>query len=145
LNSQVTAGFSNQGLNTFQAITLASIIQQETDDPSAQPTVAQVFLSRIKQGMPLQSNVTANYAADTSGKARTVSIDSPYNTYLHEGLPPGPIGNVTASALAAVAQPSQTSYLYFIAGDDGKMHFSNTADEHEAAIQQYCKKKCAQP
>jgi UPF0755 protein len=145
LGSQVVAGFGNQGLNTFQAITLASIIQQETDDPSAQPTVAQVFLTRLKQGMRLQSNVTANYAADTAGKARTVSINSPYNTYLHEGLPPGPIGNVTASALAAVARPSTTDYLFFIAGDDGTMHFSHTADEHQAAIQQYCKKKCARP
>jgi UPF0755 protein len=95
--------------------------------------------------MRLQSNVTANYAADIAGVPRNVNIDSPYNTYLHDGLPPGPIGNMTKSALNAVAHPSNTDYVYFIAGDDGKMHFSHTADEHNAAIKQYCQKKCAQP
>jgi UPF0755 protein len=145
LSSSIVAGIKAQKLTPFQAITLASIIQQETDDPDAQPIVAQVFLSRLAQDMPLQSNVTANYAADISGKARTVSIDSAYNTYLHKGLPPGPIGNVMFSALSAVARPSHTDYLYFVAGDDDKIHFSHTAQEHEDQVNKYCQKKCLQP
>jgi len=145
LSASIVSGFHAQGLSTFQGVTLASIVYQETDDPTYQPTVAQVFLSRINQGIALQSNVTANYAADEANVARTINIDSPYNLYLHTGLTPGPIGNVTTSALSAVARPANTDYLYFIAGDDGKMHFSHTAAEHQQAIVQYCQQKCAQP
>jgi UPF0755 protein len=145
LTPEIVNGFAARGLNVYQGVTLASVINQETDDPSYQPTVAQVFLTRIKNGMKLQSNVTANYAADIAGVPRNVNINSPYNTYIVDGFPPGPIGNLPASALKAVANPSNTDYVYFIAGDDGKMHFSHTADEHAAAIKQYCQKKCAQP
>jgi len=145
LTPSITQGFKDHNLTIYQGLTLASIIYQETDDASAQPTVAQVFLSRLAQGMPLESNVTANYAADTEGVARNVSIDSPYNTYLHKELPPGPIGNFTDAVLQAIAHPTNTDYLYFIAGDDGKMHFSRTAAEHEQAITDFCQVKCAQP
>jgi len=145
LTPDIINGFTAHGLSIYQGVTLASIVYQETDDPSTGPTVAQVFLSRIAQDMNLQSNVTANYAADIAGVSRTTDIDSPYNTYLHAGLPPGPIGNFTKQALAAVAHPANTDYLFFIAGDDGKMHFSHTQDEHNQAIQQYCQIKCAQP
>jgi UPF0755 protein len=145
LTQDIISGFAANGLNTYQGVTLASIVNQETDDAQYQPTVAQVFYTRIKQGMKLESNVTANYAADIAGVARDVGINSPYNTYLHAGLTPGPIGNVTDSALKAVAHPSNNDFVYFIAGDDGKMHFTHTIDEHNAAIKQYCQKKCAQP
>ncbi len=144
LTADITAGFKAQGLSIYQGVTLASIVYQESGDPASDPTVAQVFLSRLKQGMPLQSNVTADYASDLAGVARTVSIQSPYNTYLHAGLPPGPIGNMAGDALKAVAHPSSTDYLYFIAGDDGTIHFSHTETEHQQAISQYCHKLCAQ-
>lgn len=145
LTSDITNGFAAEGLSTFQGITLASIVTQESGDPKQQPTIAQIFLNRLKQGMMLQSNVTANYAADIAGVARNVNIDSPYNTYLHIGLPPGPISNVNAAALQAVAHPASTSYLYFVAGDDGVIHYSSTEAEHQQAVQQYCHVKCAQP
>jgi len=145
LNSDITNGFAAEGLSTNQGITLASIVVQESGNAADQPTIAQVFISRLKQGMMLQSNVTANYASDLAGVARTVSIDSPYNTYLHLGLTPGPISDVTATALQAVAHPSSTDYLYFVAGDDGTVHYSHTEDEHNQAITQYCHTKCAQP
>jgi UPF0755 protein len=144
LSADVVNGFAARGLSTFQGITLASIVTQETDSSAYQATVAQVFLSRLKQDMALQSNVTANYAADTAGQARNIGIDSPYNTYLHKGLTPGPIGGVTAGALKAVAHPSNTDYLFFVAGDDGKVHFSHTSEEHAAAVAQFCRKKCSQ-
>jgi len=145
LTQDIVSGFAANGLNVFQGVTLASVVNQEIDDPQYQSTVAQVFYTRLKQGMKLESNVTANYAADIAGVARNVDINSPYNTYLNAGLPPGPIGNVTGTALKAVAHPSNTNFVYFIAGDDGKMHFSHTIDEHNAAIKQFCQKKCAQP
>jgi UPF0755 protein len=144
LSADIISGFSAQGLNTYQGVTLASIVYQESGQPAADPTIAQVFLTRIKQGMPLQSNVTADYAADQAGVARTVTINSPYNTYLHAGLPPGPIGNMTDGSLKAVARPANTNFLYFIAGDNGVIHFSQTEAEQEKAIAQYCHKLCAQ-
>lgn len=144
LTNDIVNGFAAQGLNAFAGITLASIVGLETDNPAYQPMVAQVFLLRLKQNKPLESNVTAYYAADIAHVPRSISIDSPYNTYLHPGLPPGPISNVTASALKAVAHPANTSYLYFITGDDGKMYFSYTLQEHQQAIAEHCKKGCSQ-
>jgi len=144
LTSDITDGFAAQGLSTYQGITLASIVTQESGNSTDQPTIAQVFLLRIKDGMMLQSNVTADYAADQAGVPRTVTIDSPYNTYLHTGLPPGPISTVTASALKAVAHPSNSSYLYFTADDNGTVYFETTADQHQQDIDNYCHKLCAQ-
>jgi UPF0755 protein len=144
LTPDIISGFAAQGLSPYQGLTLASIVYQESGSSVAEPTIAQVFLLRIKQGMPLQSNVTADYASDLAGVPRSVSISSPYNTYLHTGLPPGPIGNMPDTALNAVAHPSNTSYLYFIAGDDGTIHFSSTVAQHEQAIKQYCHKLCVQ-
>ncbi|MBI2588862.1 endolytic transglycosylase MltG [Candidatus Saccharibacteria bacterium] len=144
LTADILNGFAAQGLTAYRGVILASIIAQETDDPSFQPMVAQVFLSRLKQGMALQSNVTANYAADVAGQPRNIGIDSPYNTYLHNDLPPGPISNVNASALDGAAHPASTDYLYFVAGDDNKIHFSRTQAEHDDAVKKYCVKKCIQ-
>jgi len=143
LTPDVIAGFSAHGLNVYQGVTLASIVLQESGSSTSQPTVAQVFLSRLNQGMMLGSDVTAFYAAGLAGAGQTLGVDSPYNTRLHTGLPPGPIGNVTDSALQAVAHPSSTDYLYFVAGDDGVIHFSHTEVEHEAAVKQYCTKQCS--
>ncbi len=144
LTDSIINGFGAQGLTTYQGVTLASIVEQESGNPNDQPTIAQVFILRLKQGMPLQSDVTADYAADIAGQPRSINIDSPYNTYQQPGLPPGPISSMTVSALKAVARPSNTSYLYFIAGDDGKIHFSYTAEQHQQDIQQFCTKSCAQ-
>lgn len=142
LTTDVINGFTAQGLTSFQGVTLASIVEQETSSPANQPIVAQVFLSRWKQGMVLGSDVTAFYASAIAGSAPSVAIDSPYNTRVHTGLPPGPIGNVTANALKAVAHPANTDYLYFVAGDDGILHFTHTQAEHEDAVKKYCTKLC---
>jgi UPF0755 protein len=144
LTADVMNGFTAQGLTAFRGITLASIVVKETDNPVYQSTVAQVLLSRLKQDILLQSDPTADYGADLAGKPRSNSFDSPYNTYLHKGLTPGPISNVTGDALKAVAHPATTDYLYFVAGDDDSVHFSHTAEEHQAAIDQFCHKKCRQ-
>ena len=144
LTPDLISGFGGHSLSVFKAVTLASIIQQETDDPTAQPIVAQVFESRLSQNMALGSDVTAFYGSALAGVAANVNTDSPYNTRLHTGLPPGPIGTVTISSLSAVAHPASTSYLYFLFGDDKKMHFSHTQAEHEAAIRQFCAQACAQ-
>jgi peptidoglycan lytic transglycosylase G len=144
LTPDVTAGFAARGLSTFQGIILASIVLKETDNPSDQPIVAQVLLLRLARNMALQADATAFYAADVAGTPRSLSIDSPYNTYKHTELPPGPIANVTAGALQATSHPAGSDYLFYVTGDDGKTHFSHTQQEHEAAVQKYCKQRCAQ-
>ncbi|MBX4197272.1 endolytic transglycosylase MltG [Candidatus Saccharibacteria bacterium] len=143
LTPDIVNGFSAQGLSVYQGLTLSSIVYQESGDSDYQPTVAQVFLLRLKQGMSLGSDVTAFYAANQIGAGKTLGVDSPYNTRLHSGLPPGPIGNFSVSAMNAVAHPSSTDYLFFVAGDDGVIHFSHTGAEHEQATKQYCTKECS--
>jgi UPF0755 protein len=142
LTTDVRAGFAAQGLTVYQGVTLASIVEQEVSKPSDRPIVAQVFLRRFSTGMQLGSDVTAFYGAITAGKQPSVAYDTPYNTRIHTGLPPGPISNVSADSMQAVAHPAATDYLYFVAGDDGKTYFSHTVAEHEALTAAHCKKLC---
>jgi UPF0755 protein len=148
LTSEITKKFSDQGLSVFQAITLASIVEQEVSNTSSQPDnrrmVAGVFLNRLRINMVLGSDVTYHYAADITGQEATPFIDSPYNTRKYPGLPPGPISNVSESSLDAVANPIKSDYLFFVAGDDGKTYFSKTAAEHEALAKEHCKILCSQ-
>lgn len=142
LSDDVKAGFKAQGLTMHQGVILASIVEQEVSNPADKATVAQVFLTRYKQGMQLGSDVTAFYGALKAGAEPLVTFDSDYNTRLHGGLPPGPISNVSDVSLRAVAHPANTDYLYFVAGDDGKTYFSHTNAEHEALTAQHCKTLC---
>lgn len=144
LTPDVRAAFAKQGLTVHQGITLASIVEQEVSKESDRPIVAQVFLTRGKVGMNLGSDVTAFYGSILAGVEPSVFYDSPYNTRIHLGLPPGPISNVSESSLNAVAHPAGTDYLYFVAGDDGNTYFSKTNEEHEALTKKYCKKLCSQ-
>jgi UPF0755 protein len=137
--------FKKHGLNLYQAITLASIIQREASNKEEQRQVAQVFYSRLSKNMPLGSDVTYQYIADKIGAARNPNIDSPYNTRRFTGLPPGPISVPGLSALKAVANPASGDYLYFLSGDDNVTHFARTNTEHEANIVKYCKVKCSVP
>lgn len=134
--------FVVQGLTVHQGVTLASMVEQEASKNSDRTQVAQVFISRIKNSMPLGSDVTAFYGATIAGKAPSVTYDSPYNTLIHSGFPPGPISNVSEVSLQAVAHPAATNWLYFVAGDDGTTYFSHTLAEHQALTKQYCKKLC---
>lgn len=134
--------FAARGLNIHQAITLASIVQQEVGEPSYQPQVAQVFLTRLDIGMMLGSDVTYIYAAKQAGAIPSPDYESPYNTRKYAGLPPGPIGTVTLSALKAIVEPAEGDYLYFVAGDDGVTYFSRTLEEHEALRDAHCIKLC---
>ena len=140
LTPALKTAYANENLSVYQAITLSSIVEKEVSSASDRTQVAQVFLSRLKAGMKLESNVTANYGAILAGKSPSpaaVNIDSPYNTYLHNGLPPGPLCTIDDTALDAVASPANTNYLYFVTGKDGVTRFSQTIDGQNANIQQY--------
>ncbi len=142
-NEGLIEKFSARKLTLFQAITLASIVQSEDNNESTQPQVAQVFYSRMEEGMMLGSDVTYQYIADKTGVARDPNLDSPYNTRRFAGLPPGPISVPGMSALRAVAEPASGDYMYFLSGDDEKMYFTETIDEHNANIRNHCAIKCS--
>lgn len=132
LTPEIRQAFSAQGLSLHEAITLASIIELEVSNEADRATVAQVFLKRLKMGMALQSDATNAYS----------KIDSSYDTYKIEGLPPGPVANVGEDSLKALANPAQTDWLYFVSGDDGKTYFSKTLEEHEALVEKHCSELC---
>ena len=134
--------FASHGLNLYEGITLASIIQRESGDPSDQKQIAQVFYSRLAQGIVLGSDVTYQYIAAKSGLKSSPSLNSPYNTRIYAGLPPGPISNPGLSALRAAAEPATGSYLYFVSDSSGKIYFANTEAEHQFNIVNYCKENC---
>jgi UPF0755 protein len=142
LTPDVQAAFAAEGLTTYQGVTLASIVIKEVNKPTEQAQAAQVFLSRLKQGMPLGSDVTAIYGSLQADKGSNINYDSPYNTHLHAGLPPGPISTISQSSLNAAAHPAGTNWLYFVTGDDGTTYFSSTLQEHEALTDKYCHELC---
>ena len=124
-----------------ELLTLASIIEKETGVPEERPLVASVFLNRLKKGMRLQTDPTVIYAiteGDTSFgrslKRADLKIDSPYNTYLNYGLPPGPICNPGREALMAAARPQQSDYLYFVADGKGGHRFARSLNEHNRNV-----------
>lgn len=137
--------FAAHGLNLFQGITLASIVQRESSNPDDQKQISQVFYSRLDQGMVLGSDVTYQYAAAQLGVPATPNLDSPYNTRRFAGLPPGPISSPGLSALQAVADPAPGSYLYFVSDPQGKIHFAKTDAEHQQNIIDYCGAGCTAP
>jgi UPF0755 protein len=142
LTSDIREGFARQDLEPYQAVILASIVQREAVQAEEQPQIASVFLNRLAQGMKLDSDPTVQYALgyDPVGStwwtnplsSEDLQVDSPYNTYLYPGLPPGPIANPSLGALRAVALPAQTPYQYFRARCDGSgLHlFAETFEEH---------------
>ncbi len=142
LTPEMRAGFSRQGLDVYQAVTLASIIQREAVLMEEQPIIASVFFNRFAVGMNLETDPTIQYAlgfnpATDSWWKSPLSLGdlqnpSPYNTYLNPGLPPGPICNPSLGALQAVAYPAQTPYYFFRARCDGsRTHaFSETYEQH---------------
>jgi UPF0755 protein len=143
LTPDVQSAFAAQGLDTYQGLILASIVVQEVNRPADQAQAAQVFLSRLRAGSMLGSDVTARYGAIVAGKSpNNLSYDSPYNTHLHAGLPPTPISSINLSSLQAAAHPASTSWLYFVTGDDGVTHFSTNLQDHQALTKQYCHKLC---
>lgn len=143
LTPNLQAAFAAEGLTTYQGLTLASIVGQEVNKPSDQPQVAQVFLSRLKSGSTLGSDVTADYGAIAAGLAPSLSYDSPYNTLQHPGLPPTPISTISGDALNAAAHPAATNWLYFVTGDDGTTYFSTNLQDHQALTAKYCHKLCS--
>ena len=124
-------------------VILASLVEKEVSQDSERPLVAGVFLNRLAQGMPLATDPSVIYAALLGGRYRgaiyasDLQSDSPYNTYRHAGLPPGPICNPGIAALKAALAPASTDYLYFVADAQGHSRFSATLKQHAQQVQTY--------
>jgi peptidoglycan lytic transglycosylase G len=124
------------GLTARRMVTMASIVEKEARMPGERPLIAGVFYNRLKLGMPLQSDPTAEYGLEdeTMRAAEAVRTPSAFNTYEISGLPPGPIANPGLKSIEAALYPADTGFLYFVARGDGTHEFSKTFDEHKRAI-----------
>ena len=124
-------------------VTLASLVERETPKPDERPLVAGVFTNRLEKNMPLQCDPTVIYALQMDDEyngtvtLRDLRLNSPYNTYVNRGMPPGPIGNPGEVALAAALHPAQTTYLYFVANTQGGHFFASTLAEHNQNVAKY--------
>jgi UPF0755 protein len=131
------------GLSVREVVTLASLIEEETSLAEERPLVSSVFHNRLKIGMKLDCDPTVAYALKLAGRyagrllLKDLKFESPYNTYLHAGLPPGPISNPGRASLDAALFPAPEPYLYFVARGDGGHHFSRTLGEHLDAVRKY--------
>ena len=128
-------------------VILASLIEKEAAVPEEKRLVSAVFHNRLRLGMKLDCDPTIIYVLKKEGKyegnlrKKDMSLDSPYNTYLYAGLPPGPICNPGREALEAALYPAPEDYLYFVAKNDGSHHFSRTFTEHQNAVRFYQKNR----
>jgi|CZKL01.1.fsa_nt_gi UPF0755 protein len=142
------AAASQLGLNhdVHGIVTLASLVERETAIDGERPLVASVFQNRLEKDMPLMTDPSVIYGLELEGAWRgtiyqsDMKRDTPYNTYLHTGLPPGPVANPGVKALKAAMEPAQTDYLYFVAAGDnpqGKSMFAATLEEHKRNVAGY--------
>jgi len=133
----------DRGLSLREWVTLASLVEKETAVPEERARIAGVFANRLERGMLLQCDPTIIYSLKREGRYRgkiyrsDIRHESPYNTYVSRGLPPGPIASPGADALSAALFPEGTPYLYFVAKNDGSHHFSRTLREHNRAVRRY--------
>lgn len=142
VDENMIASFADEGLDLYQAVILASIVEKEAILDGEKPVIASVFLNRLNTGMRLESDPTVQYALGYDSIQKTwwknpltfndLRIDSPYNTYMYPGLPPTPICNPGMESLKAVANPANTDYLFFRAACDGtgRHAFARTYEEH---------------
>ncbi len=141
---------AQQGLTVHQVLILASIVERETAVPEERPIIAQVFLKRLRLGMPLEADPTVQYAlGQVPGNVERygywkspltvedLRVPSPYNTYLVVGLPPGPIASPSLDSILAVIRPADTDYLFFVARPDGTHAFAKTWEEHLQNVRRY--------
>lgn len=130
------------GYSLLQIVTIASIIEKETGVEEEKPLVSSVIRNRLARHMPLQMDPTVIYGLRKFGielSRKDLQAPSPYNSYLHRGLPPGPITNPGLTAIRAAVFPEASDYLYFVARGDGSHKFSKTLDEHNVAVVMYRK------
>ena len=140
ITPEIRAKAEEKNLSVYELATMASLIEREVRYPEDRAIVAQVFFKRLQLNMPLQTDATLQYLMNAPKEDVSIEdtkIESPYNTYLYAGLPPGPIANAGMESIEAVLNPADTDYLYFVADRQGHNHYANTYDEHLELVAQY--------
>jgi UPF0755 protein len=131
------------GRPVASVVTLASLVERETPKPEERSLVAGAFTNRLRKHIPLQCDPTVIYAMQDAGQyngkltGADLHFPSPYNTYAHPGLPPGPIGNPGEASLRAALDPAETNYIYFVANTQGGHFFAATLAEHNRNVTRY--------
>jgi UPF0755 protein len=123
------------GLSIHEIVTMASLLEEEARRPETRKIVAGILWKRIEIGMPLQVDAVFGYILGKNGYAPNfddLEVESPYNTYLNRGLPPGPISNPGLVSIEAALYPTETDYLYYLTGADGLMYYAKTFEQHKA-------------
>lgn len=136
LTPDVKQKLREKNLSVYDMVILASLVEKEALFKKDMPVIAQVFYKRLKINMPLQTDTTITYliGAKEDVSIADTKVDSPYNTYQHYGLPPGPIASPGMDAINAVLEPAGTDYLYFVADRQGNNYFSSSYAEHMANV-----------
>ena len=143
LTPELRQAAAARNLTVRQAVTLASIVEKETAKAEERPRVAAVYTTRLRIGMPLQCDPTVIYGLVKAGRydgnihKEDLSFDSPYNTYRHPGLPPGPIASPGRASIEAAVHPADAGDLYFVSRNDGSHEFARTLEEHNRNVQKY--------
>ena len=141
-------GATNTKMTDKEVLVLASIIEHEARTLKVKQGVSGVLINRLNIGMPLQSDVTVQYARDSKNKpakywvdldAADISIVSPFNTYKNTGLPPSPICNPGYDSIYAAFHPTSSNYIFYLTGNDNQMHYATTLEEHNTNITKYLK------
>jgi peptidoglycan lytic transglycosylase G len=152
-NSKIKKDLESSGASLHEVMTLASLVEKETPDHMERPIVAGVFTRRLERGMPLACDPTVVYAARLDHRMlerplppitkSELEFDSPYNTYRHSGLPPGPIANPGQASILAALEPAPGDALYFVSNNHGGHVFAKTLAEHERNVARYRKEVAA--
>ena len=151
LKENILKNDSTSDLKLKEIVILASIIERETKTEEERPVVSGILYNRMRIGMALQADATVQYALGTQRCSQKVTdcdwwtsptkqdleIDSPFNTYKHTGLPPGPIANPGISSLRAAVSPDDNDYLYYLHDSNGNIHYARSLEEHNANVQKY--------
>jgi len=138
------AQIKDSGMTLRQVITLASIVEKETGQPEERPMIARVFLNRLRKNMRLESDPTVIYGIsnfDGNLTRKDLKTKTAYNTYVINGLPPGPISNPGLAAIEAVLNPADGDYCYFVSKNNGTHYFSETLREHNRAVRRFQKNR----
>ncbi|MFD0568820.1 endolytic transglycosylase MltG [Kitasatospora gansuensis] len=142
----VTEAAEAYARSPYEILTLASLVQGEADNPEDMTKVARVVYNRLEKSMPLQFDSTINYALNRSTLTTTAGdtkLDSPYNTYLHPGLPPTPITNPGRDAIQAAAHPAEGDWLYFVTVGPGDTRFTDSYEQHQRNVAEFNARQAA--
>lgn len=147
VNEKILANGQKFNLSNDEVVTLASLIEREAKTSEERPVVAGILINRLNLGMPLQVDATVQYAKGYDASENSwwpqitqedyKLVKSAYNTYLHGGLPPGPIASPGLESIRAAAEPTDTDHLYYLHDIDGKIHYAKTAEEHQQNIHEF--------